>query len=209
PVETTVTGETPAAGKPAVSEQKAENKTGKDKTTVSGKATPGAKVTISKNGQTVGETTAKDDGTFTVDIDKQDPNTKLTLTPSKDGATGTPVETTVTGETPAAGKPAVSEQKAENKTGKDKTTVSGKATPGAKVTISKNGQTVGETTAKDDGTFTVDIDKQDPNTKLTLTPSKDGATGTPVETTVTGETPAAGKPAVSEQKAENKTGKDK
>ncbi|MFU0528949.1 Ig-like domain-containing protein, partial [Gardnerella vaginalis] len=71
PVETTVTGETPAAGKPAVSEQKAENKTGKDKTTVSGKATPGAKVTISKNGQTVGETTAKDDGTFTVDIDKQ------------------------------------------------------------------------------------------------------------------------------------------
>ncbi|MFU0528939.1 Ig-like domain-containing protein, partial [Gardnerella vaginalis] len=93
---------------------------------VSGKATPGAKVTISKNGQTVGETTAKDDGTFTVDIDKQDPNTTLTLTPSKDGATGTPVETTVTGETPAAGKPAVSEQKAENKTGKDKTTVSGK-----------------------------------------------------------------------------------
>ncbi|MFU0528936.1 Ig-like domain-containing protein, partial [Gardnerella vaginalis] len=172
---------------------------------VSGKATPGAKVTISKNGQTVGETTAKDDGTFTVDIDKQDPNTTLTLTPSKDGATGTPVTATVTGsETPAA-KPTVSNPKAENKTG-NKTTVSGKATPGAKVTISKNGQTVGETTAKDDGTFTVDIDKQDPNTTLTLTPSKDGATGTPVTATVTGsETPAA-KPTVSDPKAENKTG---
>ncbi|MFP1713970.1 hypothetical protein ACLD54_04010, partial [Gardnerella vaginalis] len=41
--------------KPAVSGQKAENKTGKDKTTVSGKTTPGAKVTISKDGQKVGE----------------------------------------------------------------------------------------------------------------------------------------------------------
>ncbi|MFU0528940.1 Ig-like domain-containing protein, partial [Gardnerella vaginalis] len=87
--------------------------------------------------------------------------------------------------------------------------VSGKATPGATVTISKDGKEVGKVTAGTDGTFTVDIDKQDPNTTLTLTPSKDGATGTPVETTVTGETPAAGKPAVSEQKAENKTGKDK
>ncbi|WP_205727556.1 Ig-like domain-containing protein, partial [Gardnerella vaginalis] len=107
--------------KPAVSGQKAENKTGKDKTTVSGKTTPGAKVTISKDGQKVGETTAENDGSFTVDIDKQDPNTKLTLTPSKDGVNGDPVETTVTGENPA--KPAVSGQKAENKTGKDKTTV--------------------------------------------------------------------------------------
>ena len=184
-------GKNPA--KPTVSDPKAENKTGKDKTTVSGKATPGAKVTIKKDDQTVGEVTAQDDGTFTVDIDKQDPNTKLTLTPSKDGVDGDPVETTVTGETPAA-KPAVSDPKAENKTGKDKTTVSGKATPGAKVTIKKDDQTVGEVTAQDDGTFTVDIDKQDPNTKLTLTPSKDGVDGDPVETTVTGETPAA-KPA--------------
>ncbi|WP_391496400.1 Ig-like domain-containing protein [Gardnerella swidsinskii] len=209
PVETTVTGENPAAEKPAVSGQKAENKTGKDKTTVSGKTTPGATVTISKNGKEVGKVTAGDDGSFTVDIDKQDPNTKLTLTPSKNGVTGDPVETTVTGENPAAEKPAVSGQKAENKTGKDKTTVSGKTTPGATVTISKNGKEVGKVTAGDDGSFTVDIDKQDPNTKLTLTPSKNGVTGDPVETTVTGENPAAEKPAVSGQKAENKTGKDK
>ena len=100
----TVTGETPAA-KPAVSEKKAENKTGKDKTTVSGKATPGAKVIIKKNGQKVGEATAGNDGTFTVDIDKQEPNTTLTLTPNKDGVDGDPVNVTVTGETPAAGKP--------------------------------------------------------------------------------------------------------
>ena len=179
--------------KPTVSNPKAENKTGNNKTTVSGNATPGATVTISKNGQKVGETTAKDDGTFTVDIDKQDPNTTLTLTPSKGDVTGTPVTATVTGnETPAA-KPTVSNPKAENKTGNNKTTVSGNATPGATVTISKNGQKVGETTAKDDGTFTVDIDKQDPNTTLTLTPSKGDVTGTPVTATVTGnETPNDG-----------------
>ncbi|WP_241537064.1 Ig-like domain-containing protein, partial [Neisseria gonorrhoeae] len=99
---------------------------------MSGKTTPGATVTIKKNGQKVGEVTAKNDGSFTVDIDKQDPNTTLTLTPSKDGVTGDPVETTVTGETPAA-KPTVSGQKAENKTGNNKTTVSGKTTPGATV----------------------------------------------------------------------------
>ncbi|MFP1713969.1 Ig-like domain-containing protein, partial [Gardnerella vaginalis] len=175
--------------KPAVSGQKAENKTGKDKTTVSGKTTPGAKVTISKDGQKVGEVTAENDGSFTVDIDKQTPNTTLTLTPSKNGVNGDPVTTTVTGETPAE-KPAVSGQKAENKTGKDKTTVSGKTTPGAKVTISKDGQKVGEVTAENDGSFTVDIDKQTPNTTLTLTPSKNGVNGDPVTTTVTGETPA-------------------
>ena len=90
--------------KPTVSNPKAENKTGNNKTTVSGNATPGATVTISKNGQKVGETTAKDDGTFTVDIDKQDPNTTLTLTPSKGDVTGTPVTATVTGsETPNDG----------------------------------------------------------------------------------------------------------
>uniref|UniRef100_UPI002588C6EB Ig-like domain-containing protein n=1 Tax=uncultured Gardnerella sp. TaxID=293424 RepID=UPI002588C6EB len=184
-------GKNPA--KPAVSDQKAENKTGKDKTTVSGKTTPGATVAISKDGQKVTEVTAGDDGSFTVEIDKQEPNTKLTLTPSKGGVTGDPVNVTVTGETPAA-KPAVSDQKAENKTGKDKTTVSGKTTPGATVAISKDGQKVTEVTAGDDGSFTVEIDKQEPNTKLTLTPSKGGVTGDPVNVTVTGETPAA-KPA--------------
>ncbi|MDK8328391.1 MAG: Ig-like domain-containing protein, partial [Gardnerella vaginalis] len=109
--------------------------------------------------------------------------------PSKNGVNGDPVTTTVTDETPAE-KPAVSGQKAENKTGKDKTTVSGKTTPGAKVTISKDGQKVGEVTAENDGSFTVDIDKQTPNTTLTLTPSKNGVNGDPVTTTVTDETPA-------------------
>ncbi|WP_415689959.1 Ig-like domain-containing protein, partial [Gardnerella vaginalis] len=55
---------------PTVSDPKAENKTG-NKTTVSGKATPGATVTISKDGKEVGKVTAGTDGTFTVDIDKQ------------------------------------------------------------------------------------------------------------------------------------------
>ena len=192
-------GKNPA--KPAVSGQKAENKTGNNKTTVSGKTTPGATVTIKKGDQKVGEVTAKNDGTFTVDIDKQDPNTTLTLTPSKDGATGDPVTATVTGENPAA-KPTVSDQKAENKTGNNKTTVSGKTTPGATVTIKKGDQKVGEVTAKNDGTFTVDIDKQDPNTTLTLTPSKDGVTGTPVNVTVTGENPAA-KPAAPKVEPQN------
>ena len=127
-------------------------------------------------------------GKVTIPANKVKDGSSVTAIDKK-GDTSSDKATGNVGKNPA--KPTVSDPKAENKTGKDKTTVSGKATPGAKVTIKKDGQKVGEVTAQDDGTFTVDIDKQDPNTKLTLTPSKDGADGDPVETTVTGETPAA------------------
>ncbi|WP_415695813.1 Ig-like domain-containing protein, partial [Gardnerella vaginalis] len=127
-------------------------------------------------------------GAVTIPADKIKDNSEVKAKDKK-GDTSSDSATGNVGKNPA--KPTVSDPKAENKTG-NKTTVSGKATPGATVTISKDGKEVGKVTAGTDGTFTVDIDKQDPNTTLTLTPSKDGATGTPVTATVTGsETPAA------------------
>ncbi len=152
-----------------------------DKTVVSGKTTPKAQVEVKdKSGNKVGEGTADDQGHFTIQVSKQNPDTKLTLVPTANGVTGEPAEVTV------KDVPVVSEGTANNdpKT-PDKTVVSGKTTPKAQVEVKdKDGKTIGTGTADDQGHFTVAVPKQNPDTKLTLVPTANGVTGEPAEVTV-------------------------
>ena len=152
-----------------------------DKTVVSGKTTPKAKVEVKdKSGNKVGEGTADDQGHFTIQVPKQDPDTKLTLIPTANGVTGEPTEVTV------KDVPVVNDGTANNdpKT-PDKTVVSGKTTPKAKVEVKdKDGKNIGIGTADDQGHFTIQVPKQDPDTKLTLVPTANGVTGEPAEVTV-------------------------
>ncbi|QIC18189.1 YSIRK-type signal peptide-containing protein [Lactobacillus iners] len=152
-----------------------------DKTVVSGKTTPKAQVEVKdKDGKTIGTGTADDQGDFTVEVPKQNPDTKLTLVPTANGVTGEPAEVTV------KDVPVVNEGTANNdpKT-PDKTVVSGKTTPKAQVEVKdKSGNKVGEGTADDQGHFTIQVPKQDPDTKLTLVPTANGVTGEPAEVTV-------------------------
>ena len=152
-----------------------------DKTVVSGKTTPKAKVEVKdKSGNKVGEGTADENGHFTIQVPKQDPDTKLTLVPTANGVTGEPTEVTV------KDVPVVNEGTAHNdpKT-PDKTVVSGKTTPKAKVEVKdKSGNKVGEGTADENGHFTIQVPKQNPDTKLTLVPTANGVTGEPTEVTV-------------------------
>ena len=148
---------------------------------MSGNATPGATVTISKNGVKVGETTAGNDGTFTVDIDKQDPNTTLTLTPSKNGVNGTPVTATVTGETPA-GKPTAPAVEPQNDGSVDVTPAAG--TDSLEITYTPEGETSEKTITvkKDkDGNWTgqtpdgVTVDKTNGKVTIPANKIKDGS----------------------------------
>ena len=152
-----------------------------DKTVVSGKTTPKAKVEVKdKSGNKVGEGTADENGHFTIQVPKQNPDTKLTLVPTANGVTGEPAEITV------KDVPVVNDGTANNdpKT-PDKTVVSGKTTPKAQVEVKdKDGKTIGTGTADDQGKFTIQVPKQDPDTKLTLVPTANGVTGEPAEVTV-------------------------
>ncbi|MCT7867538.1 MAG: Rib/alpha-like domain-containing protein, partial [Lactobacillus iners] len=147
-----------------------------DKTVVSGKTTPKAQVEVKdKDGKTIGTGTADDQGNFTVEVPKQNPDTKLTLIPTANGVTGESSEVTV------KDVPVVNEGTAHNdpKT-PDKTVVSGKTTPKAKVEVKdKDGKTIGTGTADDQGRFTISVPKQNPDTKLTLVPTANGVTGEP------------------------------
>ncbi|MCT7723746.1 MAG: Ig-like domain-containing protein, partial [Lactobacillus iners] len=132
------------------------------------------------SGNKVGEGTADENGHFTIQVPKQDPDTKLTLVPTANGVTGVPTEVTV------KDVPVVNEGTAYNdpKT-PDKTVVSGKTTPKAKVEVKdKSGNKVGEGTADENGHFTIQVPKQNPDTKLTLVPTANGVTGEPTEVIV-------------------------
>ncbi|MCT7775078.1 MAG: Ig-like domain-containing protein, partial [Lactobacillus iners] len=182
---------------PVVSEGTAHNdpKT-PDKTIVSGKTTPKAKVEVKdKDGKTIGTGTADDQGHFTVAVPKQDPDTKLTLVPTANGVTGESSEVTVKDVPVVSGNstiesineiPVIIDGKAINpENGSAKTVVSGKTTPKAQVEVKdKDGKTIGTGTADDQGNFTVAVPKQDPDTKLTLIPTANGVPGELAEVTV-------------------------
>ena len=98
PVNVTVTVNVVDKDKPFINDRKAENKPDSKKTTITGKTQPENTVTVKDNsGKTVGTPVKADEkGNFTIEIDKKDPNTKLTLVPSKGNNEGTPVDVTVT-----------------------------------------------------------------------------------------------------------------
>lgn len=89
--------------KPFINDSSAKNTPEKPgKTTITGNGTPGATIKVQdstgtalKDGDKEITVTVNKGGSFTVDVPKQDPGTKLELVPSKDGKSGTPVEVAV------------------------------------------------------------------------------------------------------------------
>ena len=96
PVNVTVTVNVVDKNTPFINDGNAENKPDSNKTTITGKTQPGNTVTVKEGENTVGTGTAKEDGNFTIEIDKKDSGTTLKLVPSKGNEEGTPVEVTVT-----------------------------------------------------------------------------------------------------------------
>lgn len=165
-------------------------------TTVEGKATPGAVITI-KNSmgkpiKTENPVIADDQGKFTAEIPLQDKGAVIFVTtkeegkdPSNDVPTKVFIDKNSDGidDDKQASKPA-EDVKAlnQNKTEpnedptkndpKDTTTVTGKAVPGSKITIKdENDKDITPqdgVTVKKDGTFTAEVKKQDPGKKVNV-----------------------------------------
>ncbi|WP_210386135.1 MULTISPECIES: YPDG domain-containing protein, partial [unclassified Aerococcus] len=194
---------------PRVTEPGAENEPGQDTTKVTGKTTPNTEVEVKdKDGNTIGTGTSDDQGNIDLDVPKQNPGDKVTIVPGKKDDQGnfTPVKDdqgnprggveTVVKETPQITNPG-----ADNEAGSDKTKVTGKTTvPNTTVEVKdKDRKTIGTGTSDENGDFTIEVPRQGKGDTLTIIPSKeytnpDGSTetrtGDPVETTVTGQTPA-------------------
>lgn len=103
PVNVTVKVNVVDKNKPFINDGKAENKPDSEKTTITGKGTPGATIKVKNSDGTALQDGGKDitvtvnnDGNFTIDVPKQTPDTTLKLVPSKGNNEGTPVEVTVT-----------------------------------------------------------------------------------------------------------------
>ncbi|MCY3035111.1 MULTISPECIES: Ig-like domain-containing protein [Aerococcus] len=194
---------------PQVTEPDAENEPGKDTTTVTGKTTPNTDVEVKdKDGNTIGTGTSDENGKVTIDVPKQNPGDKVTITPGKKDDQGNfkPVTDdqgkpqggaeTVVKETPQITNPG-----AKNDPDSDQTKVTGKTTvPNSTVEVKdKDGNTIGTGTSDENGDFTIDVPRQNPGDKVSVIPSKDYTnpdgstetrTGDPVETTVTEDAPA-------------------
>ncbi|MDK6805513.1 Ig-like domain-containing protein [Aerococcus sp. UMB7834] len=194
---------------PRVTEPGAENTPGQDTTTVTGKTTPNTEVEVKdKDGNTIGTGTSDDKGNVKIDVPKQNSGDKVTVIPGKKDDQGnfTPVKDdqgnprggaeTIVKETPQITNPG-----AKNEPGSDKTTVTGKTTvPNSTVEVKdKDGKTIGTGTSDENGDFTIEVPRQGSGDKISVIPSKDYTnpdgstetrTGDPVETTVTGHTPA-------------------
>ncbi|WP_143236737.1 YPDG domain-containing protein, partial [Aerococcus sp. HMSC035B07] len=177
--------------------------------TVTGKTTPNTEVEVKdKDGNTIGTGTSDDKGNVKIDVPKQNPGDKVTVIPGKKDDQGnfTPVKDdqgnprggaeTIVKETPQITNPG-----AKNEPGSDKTTVTGKTTvPNSTVEVKdKDGKTIGTGTSDENGDFTIEVPRQGSGDKISVIPSKDYTnpdgsvetrTGDPVETTVTGHTPA-------------------
>lgn len=104
----------------------------------------------------------------------------------------TPVNVTVKVNVVDKDKPFINDSSAKNTPDKpNKTTITGKGTPGATITVQDNsGNALKDenkeitVTVDKGGNFTVDVPKQIPGTTLKLVPSKDNKSGTPAEVTV-------------------------
>ncbi|MGX7402339.1 Ig-like domain-containing protein [Aerococcus sanguinicola] len=189
---------------PQVTEPGAENEPGKDTTTVTGKTTPNTDVEVKdKDGNTIGTGTSDDKGNVKIDVPKQNPGDKVTIIPGKKDDQGNfkPGNPDGNGETVVKETPQITNPGAKNEPGSDKTTVTGKTTvPNTTIEVKdKDGNTIGTGTSDENGDFTIEVPRQGTGDKISIIPSKDYTnpdgstetrTGDPVETTVTGHTPA-------------------
>ncbi len=195
---------------PRVTEPGAENQPGKDTTTVTGKTTPNTDVEVKdKDGNTIGTGKSDEDGNIKIDVPKQNPGDKISIVPGKKNDQGNFKPVTDDQGNPQGGAetvvketPQITNPGAKNEPGSDKTTVTGKTTvPNTTIEVKdKDGNTIGTGTSDDNGDFTIEVPRQGTGDSITIFPSKDYTnpdgsvetrTGTPVETTVTGHTPAS------------------
>lgn len=135
-----------------------------DKSTqVIGKTEVGAIIKVKAGDVEIGTGTAGPDGKFTINIKLQQAGSILTVT-ATDQAGNTSKETTVqVKDVTAPAKPVVNVVNNKSKQ------VTGKAEVGAKITVVTAGKTIGTSTVAEDGTFTVDIPQQSPDTTLIVT----------------------------------------
>ncbi|WP_409308227.1 BapA/Bap/LapF family large adhesin, partial [Pectobacterium sp. B1J-3] len=126
-----------------------------DGTSVSGNAEPGSTVTLTDaDGNTLGETTVGEDGSFTVPLNPPLTNGETVNVVVTDPAGNS--SDPVTAEAPDTTAPAVP---TDVEVAEDGTSVSGNAEPGSTVTLTDaDGNTLGETTVGEDGSFTVPLD---------------------------------------------------
>ena len=176
-----------------------------------------------------------DDGKWEIDGDtpdgvKVDPNTGVVTIPAKDLEDGSTITAVSKNKTDKPSDPATAvtgfkTPQITQKTLKDnpddstKQIITGKTLPGAKVTVTdKDGNQIGTGTAGSDGSFTITINKQNPGTIITLTPTNgkgDGAkTGDSVNITVGGnianpkiDTPADGGASVTPDESDTRVNK--
>ena len=146
-------------------------------TTVSGLATPGATVTVTRNGVVVATTTAAEDGIYSVGVDLVDGPNALSVSQTVNGQTSTLSGVTYN-KTPAA--PSIVSPTAG--TGPQKTgavVVSGDAVPGSSVVLLDNGAVVGSAVAGSDGHYSISATLPDGDHSLTTTASVGGVASAP------------------------------
>ena len=182
-------------------ETRTDDKTKSQETIITGKATPGATVTIKDNlGNEIGTGVANDAGNF--EIKTTSPlaeATKVSVEATKGGESSDAVEATVEQNNFQKGNPLIQPAsptavtavtiKASDGTN-NSTTVTGKAAAGETVTVKdSSGNEIGTGVVGEDGTFTITTNKPiAENERIQVVVTKDDAESEPTEAVVTAKT---------------------
>ncbi|PFI79101.1 Ig-like domain-containing protein [Bacillus cereus] len=145
-------------------------------TTVTGTAVAGAEVIVKADGKELGTATADDKGNYSVTIEPQKADTKLTVTAKKSSIESKATEVTVKETAPVA--PEV------NGVQDIDTVVTGTAKVGSTVKVKTGMNQLGTSQVSENGTYSVEIPKQKAGTKLTVTASNKAGTSKTTEVEV-------------------------
>ncbi|MBC1372040.1 hypothetical protein HB847_06610 [Listeria booriae] len=135
-------------------------------TKVKGKGAVGATVSVKESDKEIGKGAVDENGDFEITIPKQSEGSKLSITQSRKDTISDVTEITVT-----KGLDKVSEV---SKVTTDSTTLTGKGSPEANISVKAKGVEIGTAKVTNTGDFTVNIAKQEEGTELFITQSKDG-----------------------------------
>ncbi|MBC1896433.1 hypothetical protein HCA68_02000 [Listeria booriae] len=135
-------------------------------TKVKGKGAVGATVSVKESNKEIGTGVVDENGDFEITIPKQTEGSQLSITQSRKDTTSDATEITV-----AKGLDKVSEISTVTT---ESTTLTGKGSPEATISVKAKGVEIGTATVTSGGEFTVDIEKQEEGTELSITQSKDG-----------------------------------
>ena len=181
----TTTAATPAeqTATPKITAPKAGDKT------ITGTSEPNAKVVVELPDGTKVETTADNDGKWTANVPAgKEPkeNDVVKAVATVDGKTPSEEATATTGKA----NPEKSATPSINEPTEGDSTITGNGTPGATITVKdKDGNVIGETKVKDDGSWSVDVPKDKPLKKgetITATQTEQGKDPASAEATVKG-----------------------